>query len=329
MAAFMNGFDAVSRHVYLLLFPIAFDLLLWLGPRLRLSSLIHGAISQMESLQQQELLYGNQEDYVEMMRLTKEIWGILAERLNIFSAMRTYPVGVPSIMSGRLPLVSPLGTPAGIELSLANFLVVWVFLVAIGLLFGTLYFSLTAQAALTDSRSMDQILKDLPRRYLQVIWLTIFLTLLLTAIGIPFILISSLIFLIAGSAAPWIMMILGGLLLWLLMPIVFSPHGIFASSLKMFHSFLYGFRLAHSNLPKTSLFILIAFVISQGMGVLWETPPEESWLSLIGIFGHAFISTGLLAASFIYYKQAEKWLQALVQQRQTALAQQAANNSKT
>jgi len=73
----------------------------------------------------------------------------------------------------------------------------------------------------------------------------------------------------------------------------------------------------------------MAFVISQGMDVLWQTPPEDSWLSLVGIFGHAFISTGILADSFIYYKQAEKRLQALMQQRQAILIQQAADNHKT
>ncbi len=330
MAAFMSGFDAVSRHVYLLLFPIAFDLLLWLGPRLRLSNLIHSILTQLESIPQQDLSpYGSQEEVFEMMRLTREIWGILAERLNILSAMRTYPVGIPSIMSGRLPLTSPLGTPSGIELSIGNFIPIWILLVAVGLLLGTLYFSLTAQAALTDSRTLSEALKDLPRTYLQVIWLTIFLAVLLTAIGIPFMILTSIIFLITSSAASWIMIVLAGILIWLLLPIVFSPHGIFINYLTMFHSFLNGFRLAHSNPSKTSLFILMAFVISQGMDVLWQTPPEDSWLSLVGIFGHAFISTGILAASFIYYKQAEKRLQALMQQRQAILIQQAADNHKT
>jgi hypothetical protein len=164
MAAFISGFDAVSRHVYLLLFPIAFDLLLWLGPRLRISNLIRNALTQLESITQQDLsAYGSQEEMVEMMRLTREIWGILAERLNILSVMRTYPVGIPSIMSGRLPLTSPLGTPNGIELSFGNFIPIWIFLAAIGLLLGTLYFYLTAQAALTDSRTLSEALKDLPR----------------------------------------------------------------------------------------------------------------------------------------------------------------------
>jgi hypothetical protein len=162
-----------------------------------------------------------------------------------------------------------------------------------------------------------------------VIWLTIFLAILLTAIGIPFMVLTSIIFLVTGSAASWIMIILAGILLWLLLPIVFSPHGIFVSYQHMFHSFLNGFRLAHSSPSKTSLFILMAFVISQGMDVLWQTPPEDSWLSLVGIFGHAFISTGLLAASFVYYKQAEKRLQAILQQRQAILIQQAADNHKT
>jgi hypothetical protein len=29
---------------------------------------------------------------------------------------------------------------------------------------------------------------------------------------------------------------------------------------------------------------------------------------MVGIVGHAFIATGLLAASFIYYQETDRWL---------------------
>jgi len=327
MAALISGFDSVTNHVYLLLFPLAFDLFLWLGPRLRLHDLIINTINQVETLQKQDKLYSSP-DMVEMMRVTKEIWGIIAERANMFSSMRTYPVGVPSIMVGRLPLLSPLGNPSGIELNFGSFFLSWTLLIAIGLLLGTCYFALTAQATLKEERSIIEAIKDLPRAFMQVIWLTLFLTLILIVIGIPVSILFSTILIVGGSFGVWIVFALSGLLLWGLLPLIFSPHGIFVDNLKMLNSFLHGLRLAHGNLPKTGLFILLAFVISQGMDVLWQTPPEESWLSLIGIFGHAFISTGLLAASFVYYKQAEKWLQAIIQQRQATLAQQTSTNIK-
>jgi hypothetical protein len=34
---------------------------------------------------------------------------------------------------------------------------------------------------------------------------------------------------------------------------------------------------------------------------------------LLGIFGHAFITTALLAASFIYYRDMNAWLETLLE----------------
>jgi len=55
-------------------------------------------------------------------------------------------------------------------------------------------------------------------------------------------------------------------------------------------------------------FALIAIVISQGMDLIWLIPSADNWMALVGIFGHAFISTGLLAASFIFYRDMSTWV---------------------
>ena len=59
----------------------------------------------------------------------------------------------------------------------------------------------------------------------------------------------------------------------------------------------------------TSLFILSILVISEGLDILWRVPSENSWLTLVGVGGHAFITSALLASSFIYYRDADKWTQ--------------------
>jgi hypothetical protein len=68
------------------------------------------------------------------------------------------------------------------------------------------------------------------------------------------------------------------------------------------------------TLPKTSLLFLSIIVISEGLDTLWRVPAEDSWLTLVGVAAHAFVSTSLLAASFIYYRDASRWLQRLIQQ---------------
>ena len=68
-----------------------------------------------------------------------------------------------------------------------------------------------------------------------------------------------------------------------------------------------------------------------GFNALWLTPSPESWMMLVGILGHAFITTALLSASFIYYRDMNIWLEAvleILESKKTA-AQTKENNSKS
>jgi hypothetical protein len=76
------------------------------------------------------------------------------------------------------------------------------------------------------------------------------------------------------------------------------------------------------TLPTTSLFLLMVLLLSAGLDLLWRVPPDTSWLALIGVLGHAFVTTGLLAASFIYYHEAVEWLQKVFEQAKLAAAQE-------
>ena len=62
------------------------------------------------------------------------------------------------------------------------------------------------------------------------------------------------------------------------------------------------------SLPTSGMFVLSAFLLSRGLDVLWSAPQTDSWLTLVGFAGHAFITTVLLAASFIYYRDMTDWL---------------------
>ena len=67
------------------------------------------------------------------------------------------------------------------------------------------------------------------------------------------------------------------------------------------------------GLPPLGWFAMLAIVINQGMDLLWRVAPTESWMMCIGIMGHAFISTSLLAASFIYYPDLNTWIESAQQ----------------
>jgi hypothetical protein len=99
----------------------------------------------------------------------------------------------------------------------------------------------------------------------------------------------------------------GVLLLWFIVPFLFSAHGIFFYRQSVLHSIWRSIRIVRFTLSATSLFFLAVFVISRGLDLLWSIPAGDSWFTLVGILGHAFTSTGLLAASFVFYRDADLW----------------------
>jgi len=104
-------------------------------------------------------------------------------------------------------------------------------------------------------------------------------------------------------------MVVGMIAVWAVLPLMFSPHGIFTGELNAGKSIVTSIRLVRSLMSATGMFFILLILLSYGLDILWSTPEANDWMLMVGIIGHAFISTGLLAASFIYYDQGVKWLQ--------------------
>jgi hypothetical protein len=71
------------------------------------------------------------------------------------------------------------------------------------------------------------------------------------------------------------------------------------------------------------MFVLALFLAAQGLNILWSVPPDDSWMLLVGIAGHAFVTTALLAASFIYYRDMNAWLNIVAERMKTSAPRQA------
>lgn len=308
----LAGFDAVSNHLGVIVLPILLDLLLWLGPQLRLERLVQNMFEQMLRIPEM-----NTPETAELIRTSREAWLSVAGQLNLFSLLRGFPVGVPSLMVSRSPTAGPLGAPFTWEVtSLGMLLLLWLALNLVGLLAGGVYFASVAQVSITGKWDGAQLLRDFPWISAQVILLALFIFLLAMVLSIPFSCAMAFFTVTGLNLGQISLLLVGVLLLWLMLPLVFSPHGIFVYRLQVFKSMMKSIRLIRLTLPATGLFLLILMVLSEGLDVLWKVPPEQSWLSLVGVVGHAFVTTALLAASFIYYRDADAWVQQVFKRNQ-------------
>jgi len=299
-----RGFDAVASHFLVILPPLLLDLFLWLGPRWRLTTFIQSLLDLSQGYLPASVSAADVE-------ATQKVWQQIAADFNLFAALRTFPVGTPSLLAIQMPRQNPLGTPSAFEsVTLPGFLG-WTFvLVLAGWLVGALYYYWVAGISIqVENRSLGKSL-------VHTLILSVFWMILLVLVGFPaFTLIGALS--LASQEIAQVVMFFGAMTLtWLVMPVFFSAHGIFTFQLDALRSILNSLRMVRFTLPNIALFLLAFVVINQGLNFLWTTPAQDSWWLLVGIGGHAFVSTALLAASFIYYRDINGWLKVVFEQLQ-------------
>jgi hypothetical protein len=311
IGAIRSGFDAITNHILLILFPITLDLILWAGPRFRLTGLIKSTSDQIFKV------YSLQDPgMAEFIQPMQAAWTAIAEQFNLLAILRTYPVGITSLLVAQLPVTSPFGVLASWEIdSFGGAFIAFILISLIGIVLGTLYFLVVAQAAVIGDVSWREAIGQWPRASLQMLYLAILWMVLLIFITVPGSFLLSLVVLSGVSYGQCALLIFAGIVFWLIMPLVFSPHGIVLNQNNFYTSVKVSANLTRKTLPTTVLFILVIFLLSKGLDILWLVPSETSWLLLVGILGHAFVTTGLLASSFVYYLDALRWMREMVKLR--------------
>ena len=311
VTSLVAGFDAVANHIPVILPPVVLDLFLWLGPQLRLTKFFQPFISNLS------LFSGSLPANSPDIPTVQKLWTNFTENFNLFSILRTFPVGSSSLMGFSLDGKTPLGAASSLDAGSFFGILGWgMLLVLVGWIFGALYYYWVSGVTLKpEARSFGKSISQ--SVLLSFLWL-----IALFVVGIP-VLILLFIASSLGAVVLQILLILGGMVLaWILMPVFFSAHGIFTYQQNAFRSIFGSLRMVRFTLPNTGLFLLVFIVIDQGLKFLWHTPPLTSWWMLVGIAGHAFVSTALLAASFVYYRDINAWLKVVFEllQKQTNTA---------
>ena len=297
------GFDVVSNRVVLILLPLALDMFLWLGPRVSVGSLYRTLMNDWIDFSRSA---GFPVPEVQVLAERIDMLG----RVNVLNWMRTFPVGIPSLLSGilpeSLPLQTPLGTQDVIQVSSIFGVLGWLALLTVlGWVGGSLYFRWVSNSALKGQDTVISSLNAIVQTFiLSLIWL-VGLMLIIFPVLFVVMLFASINAILANIVVFIILM----LSFWFIVPLFFMPLGIFAKRQNAFHSVFASLKLSRFTLPTSSLFVFSVIILSTGLNYLWSVPSSDSWMMLVGIAGHAFITTALLAASFIYYRDMTNWLQ--------------------
>lgn len=297
------GFDTIASHITAILLPLFLNLFMWLGPRLQMSALFNSIKNEVVEIWQRGGVPA------EDIQRVLDFYNSTIPNINLFWLLRTLPIGISSLLLPHSASATPLGDPAIMQVSALNFPGWILLLTLLGWIGGGLYFRSVAWIA----APADEHIINTFSAVVQTILVSIACGVILMVIGMPLILILFVILQLNVVLANIFMLFVSLGSMWVIVPIFFWPHGIFIKKQNFITSILSSIQLTRFTLPTSSLFVLTVFLLSFGLNFLWNIPPENSWMILFGIFGHSFVTTALLAASFIYYRDMSIWLQSVIE----------------
>ena len=298
------GFNVVSNKVILILLPLGLDLFLWLGPRLSVDGLLSPYFKIIFQQARLGIAEADLDRFTQYQTLMLE-WLKDFNLLSLLAKLQLFPIGISSLSAQTLPTANPLGVPNIVIVSSIWIMLGLAFiLVPLGWIGGGLYFRQVARSILGEDEANISFLNAI----FQTILLSLIWLVAMVIIFIPLVMVLGVFTLINPLLANIAVFVILFLSFWVIVPLFFIPHGIFVRNQNAFYSIYSSLRLTRFSLPTSGMFVLSAFLLSRGLDVLWSAPQTDSWLTLVGFAGHAFITTVLLAASFIYYRDMTDWL---------------------
>ncbi|MGD8760032.1 MAG: hypothetical protein PVJ07_07245 [Anaerolineales bacterium] len=304
--ALARGFDRIAARPILILPPLVLDLIFWLGPHLRVTSLVDKAVKALV------LPAGGEPALVEQLSALQQALTEVGQRLNLLVTLSNVPVGVPSLMAARLPVLSPLGSPRVIDLIQPSLILgLWFVLLLLGLGLGAGYNIWIARQVAVGAK---------PGKGLTV-WGRMILVTLLMYVGVAISLgLSLFLSSIVGIFSPLLGMVVFfgciSLLFWVGFYLYFTPHGVVLYDKGVMQAMLESAMLVRANLFGVVGFIVLTFIINLATNQVWFMPDERSWYSLLALVGHAFVSSVVMAGTYAFYQGRRQSLMT----RRTALA---------
>ncbi len=295
IATLSAGFDLTTRHIWLIIIPFMLDVFYWLGPRLSIQSLV----------EQTALPLLEEPALAEMVNQVVEG----ASQINLFTSLSVPLIGIPALMNGLSPDHTPISPSMFVVGSVDRWLILLFGLSLLGLFLTVIYLGLIGRALSGRDESVSwhdgHFIWFMFKSVWRLIGLGIIFLFALIIISIPLLPLAFILSLVANILSV-VVLVVG--FAFTVTYLTMAVPGIIVRGHPLAKAVADSIRLAHRNILSTINLLALIFLISSGMNLLWHLADDGSWLTIVSIAGHAFISTALVAAVFIYYWDRSKHL---------------------
>lgn len=303
-ATLAAGFDLTTRHLWLLLLPVMLDAFLWLGPRLSVRPLI----MQMLQLWPQDPALAGMAEQVTM----------LAPYTNLFTFLSIPLIGVPVLLVGLAPEKTPLAVSVTEVNSATTWLAYFVPFLLLGLLLTAVYYTLIARTVSANTRHAAAAQGEAgvfspisaPIPLVAHVWRTWFL-LFVVGVALVFALLLfyvplSLVTVVVSLLSPLLgtLVLLSGMVLvvWLILLAFFLPQSVALYGRLPHHALRESMQIIRRHGSSAMGLILVVILVNRLLGQFLWWMEDGTWITAVSILAHAFVSTSLLAATFIFYR---------------------------
>ena len=296
------GFDRTGKRLWLVLFPVLLDIAIWMGPRLSLNMLAKQTVLLPPDAA------GLSGQYTQTIEMMSSLLTEVAAATNVMSMLSMRLLGMPSltVSLGSQPL--PFGmVQRSFEIpTWLAFVGVAVLFTVISLLLGCFYLSLIAADARDGDMSLSYALQVTWRSWLRLVTLVLGATLALIVVGSVVSVVAGLMALLSENLA----VLLLSLFLWCFLSLLtygavvffFTSRAIIIDDLGIVRSSWNAWNVVHRSFLPVVGFILLVSVLQTGLFYIWRLLAANPAGTLAGILGNAYVSTGLVMASFIFYR---------------------------
>jgi hypothetical protein len=281
------GFGVVNEQPWIILLPVVLDLFFLFGPRVSIAPVVGQIVTKPQYIQ----AFGA-DATAPVIAFAEE-----ANLLGLLSpAGLTLPTIVPvlGIARGSYTMLDSAG--AAVLLALAAIL--------FGGFVGCVYRAILAQQARESELSVLRIPGESVVAWYRVVVLAVLMLVVGFLVILPLAFIAALFSLVTGAATPLMTALVTTLALAAQLYLFFTPDAIFISRVGPIQAIRSSVAVVHAGVWSALTLALLVTVITIGMSQIWVLlASQASWGLALGIVGNAYIASGLVAASMLFYRE--------------------------
>ena len=296
------GFDRTAKRLWLILLPVLLDVAIWVGPKLSLNALTQQAVTLLPDAAEMGSQYAQA---LELMRLWLTEAGAAT---NVMAMLSMRVLGLPTLSESLASQAPPFGlAQRSLEIpTLLSLAGVILLLTCVSLLVGCICLSFIAQEVRDEETSLVYSMQVAGRSWLRLIAVVLVGVLAIIAVGSATAVVSGLLTVLSVDLAGLLLTVFSwcaiSLATYGAVIFFFTSRSIILADMGILRSIWNALNIVHRGFLAAIGFILLISIVQTGLTYIWRMLAVSTAGTLVGILGNAYVSTGLVMASFIFYR---------------------------